>query len=57
MRKRVYWDPGDSMNKCRKLSQSANRIVVLDQYQHPDFYLGDFRLSLYGTRFTEMVED
>ena len=27
------------------------------QYQHPDLYLGNFPLSLHGTRFTEMVED
>ena len=57
MRKSVYWDPVDSMNKCRKLSQSANRIAVLDQYQHPNFNLGDFRFSQQGTRFTEMLED
>ena len=31
--------------------------AVLDQYQHPDFNLNDFSLSLHGTRFTEMVED
>ena len=57
MRKSVYWDPGDSMNKCRKLWQSANPIAVLDPYQHPDCSLGDLRLSLHGTRFTEMMED
>jgi len=45
------------MNKCRKLWQSANRIAVLDQYQHFDFHLGDFYLSLHGKTFTEMVED
>jgi len=45
------------MNKWRKHSHSANSMAVFDQYQHPDFYLGDFRLSLHETTFTEMVED